>query len=967
MHKQGSLHILPYETDLLESIADFIIESANSTNTLPNLTKVTLVVSDQGLAAPLREHLLNKANALDHNALLGPDVLNFEQWWKQYLPTKYNVCSAHEQQLILAQALLNYPGLLQQANVWTLADTLLSLFNELTLTRITLHNDLASFRTQLASWYKINNKDYLGLQHEAEIIHQLWHAWHTELAARKLIDPTQAKLIALKQSCELNQDAISEQLHFIDLDPIFKAEMEWLEQIQKLDNVHIWKNQQLINNISEQNLSEHASFLQACFTKNDSSMGQRAAKIKEQFPNSPIESRLSFFTALGSEHEAHAIEYQIRVWLSEGVESIAVITENRRIARRLRALLERADIHLQDEAGWAISTTRSAACIEALLECIEENFNHVPFLDLLKSPFIFEQDQLTDYKRSIYRFERDIIEHENIVGGLKQYLRVIKDRKTRLEEIWSTTTSSVSGIVDMLGKIDDASESLQKVRYGTHNLHFYLERLIETLDQLGITKNFQQDAAGEKILSLLHDMLASAKQVPFQVPWSGFRACLGHQLESQFFIPERSGSPVQLLTLKQARHRHYDAIILASCEQEFFPGDSQRNPFFNQSVRRELDLPTRDILNEKRLQLFVGSLLSPNKTLISYRSEEHGEAIKASPWILSIRDFHIMSYEDNLKNKSESKLENQLLHDHVGQVASHVINCDTKDLPDKVPATRAAMPSNLVPDSISASAYNILISCPYKFFASYTLALKPLEEISEALSKREYGELVHLCLHAFFKDLPDLPGPFSQAVTKENTQQAIHMLREIAKAVFAKELENSFLARGWLKNWDKVIPEFIKWQIKQEYNTQVLHTEKIYNVHTKNKFSYKGQIDRIDKEKNEDGIRIFDYKTGSIKSKRDIEAGEDVQLPFYALLAQMELKQEVNQVEYVKIEKDKVISKHALDHETLSDLVPKIEQRLSDMIASMHQGQELPAWESKSACQYCDMNTLCRVGSWELE
>src|SRR5690606_5726489 len=95
----------------------------------------------------------------------------------------------------------------------------------------------------------------------------------------------------------------------------------------------------------------------------------------------------STLTADDAEHEARAVDLQIRRWWLAGHRRIALVTEDRKLARRVRALLARAGLALNDTVGWALSTTSAAAALERWLEAVEESFRASPLLDVLKSPF----------------------------------------------------------------------------------------------------------------------------------------------------------------------------------------------------------------------------------------------------------------------------------------------------------------------------------------------------------------------------------------------------------------------------------------------------------------------------------------------------------------------------------------------------------------------------------------------------
>jgi ATP-dependent helicase/nuclease subunit B len=122
----------------------------------------------------------------------------------------------------------------------------------------------------------------------------------------------------------------------------------------------------------------------------------------------------------------------------------------------------------------------------------------------------------------------------------------------------------------------------------------------------------------------------------------------------------------------------------------------------------------------------------------------------------------------------------------------------------------------LLPDRISVSAHRHLIDCPYKFFATSGLQLRPREEIREAFEKAEYGQLVHRALELFHKGNDAWPGPFTGPVTAANRLQAIALLEQISDSIFSRELEDNFEHRAWLRRWRVLIPGYIDWQIQHQ-------------------------------------------------------------------------------------------------------------------------------------------------------
>jgi ATP-dependent helicase/nuclease subunit B len=970
MSSPPNLHFTPYWRSPLVDAAEYLIAHATQ---LPDLTDTRVIIAEPGAAALLRRALLDAAASKGLRALLGPQVLPFDEWLAQYQPTDQRVCTQQSRLLILVEALFDKPELLGQANAWTLADSLLDLFDELTLNHVKLSHEVADFTRHLAEWYAIKQIDLNGLQHEARLVHGLWQAWHTQLQATQLTDPATAHVLALQHSLEVLTSAGT--LHFIGIEPQQRAQADWLHAALRHTNVHVWWHGRV--NAAQTAVRADAALLGLCaqlgveparversdayqdslarLFAEDAPLRQRAERLHAAHTKSVLHGRIAVFSAHNAEQEAHAIDVQCRQWLLEGKQQIAIITENRRLARRVRALLERAGILLQDAAGWALSTTRAAATIEALLICIEDDFPKDALLDLCKSPYLFPELDRDQLKSLIYRLEHDIIRNEGISSGLGNYLEAIRDRAERLRDLWNVPASSVSDLLQRLGDACQPLSTLLQRRQQKHKLADFLTALQRVLAHTGLSVSLQQDAAGILILQGIDEMESAVRTHQFSRYWRDFRAWLGRNLEKSYFRPGPSRSPVELLSLAQSQLQHFDAIILAAAEQEYLPGSPARSPFFNDGVRAQLGLATRAQFQQQRLRQFYRLLHSAPAILISHRAEQDGEPVTPSPWLAALVSFHQLAYHDDL----QATQLHALLHSGQTQVK----RWDSDALPARQHQPQPALPPGLTPHTISASDYQRLLDCPYQFFAARCLQLSPPEEVSQVLSKREYGERVHLCLQAFHSDVAYLPGPFTQTVRETNKPEAIALLQQIAEVVFRKDLKDNYLHRGWYHQWLETIPVYIDWQIARNQTLQVAMTEHQSESALNAQVSVKGRLDRIDQ--GEQGYAIIDYKSGATPKKYEIESGEKIQLPFYALLAQSE-GMPVTQVEYLNIGKAKDLkSVFPQRGEALQQLTADISERLQQLMQQIQDGSGLPAWEHKESCKYCDMSSLCRVGGWE--
>lgn len=888
------------------------------------------------------------------------------------LPAQILIGDPQQQRLILVEALQAHPNLIRSANPWALADDLLSLFDDLTLNLINLPPDLDTFTARLQQAYGLYDDGVSALGQEASLVFTLWHAWHEQLQGEGIIDYQAAYLLALSNS--LSMLSADTTLYLVGFDHFSRAEIDWLKQVLQNDQARLLLHGQIgedasryhpdapLRNLVQQlecsceitpDGTTYNKVLNTIYTSTDQPLLDRTAAIRDNYQQSPLATHLQVFAALSAEQEARAIDLQVRRWLLAGHRRIGIVTENRRLARRVRALLERANINLQDTAGWALSTTSAAASLERWLECLEEDFAHLPLLDLLKSPFLFPEHDRETIQLATLRLEQDIILHENIARGLERYRTHIRERAERLPD-WMNDNTRV--LLELLAQLDNAARPVRTLFQVHHPPGVWLDALRNSLAELGMESSLTQDPAGGRLIQALEQMQQAAQGNMMAFSWQDLRTWLGRTLEQFHFQPPVSGDDVYLLGLAQSRLQQFDALIIAGAEREYLPGNPGPSPFFNDTVRRELGLTATQEMLTERFYHFRRLLESAPHILITARSEQDGEPIVASPWLEALQAFHHLAWGEVLQAGDLPRL--------LEEPASQVFRCDTANVPAIQDQPHPSVSAALLDHTYSPSSYQQLLDCPYQYYAARCLKLAPPEEVRLALSKADYGERVHQCLQAFHCGVVNLLGPFSGKITDQNCSEAIELLNNIASAVFAQDLSDNFEHQGWLQQWQQQIPEYVVWQIDRNRDWQVNNVEVKQEITLLDDIKLRGQLDRVDKQG--EALAIIDYKTGYSPKQDEVLAGEAVQLPVYALLAQRSPENPVTEVLYLELKNDGSVKTGAMLEETdLSGLARETGERLVRVINDMRNGKALPAWGDSMTCQWCDMSLLCRHEAWD--
>ena len=940
--------------DIFEVAASRILERATS---LPDLTNTVVLLPDLQFAPRLRRQLLQKT---DRHALLGPVINTTEQWLCEQHSIEQTIPGRAQRELMLVEVLMQHPGFFRDSNPWQLGANLVSLFDELTLNRVNIPEELSAFTEHLKTAYGIEDKLPEPLGMEASIVHRLWQAWHTQLESNNMLDPG----LACLQRMSLDRERMDDRFYyFVGFDSISAAEQEWIDSLLAGNRAEclLYRHGYAINNtnpspiqvLAQQsqpgnNDQPDSRCLDAVFQTGSISLPERAATMREACPESPLTDHIEIFPANSAEQEARAIDLQVRQWLLKGKRLIGIVTEDRRLARRVRALLERAGVSLLDSGGWALSTTSAAAVLERWLETIEEDFAHQPLLDVLKSPFMFPDEDREQLESNVYRLEHDIILHEQIARGLERYRSQIARRLQRLQTSWTKETAKQLNL--LLNRLDQAADPLRSYPAGkSENPVVLLQALRDSLEQTGIWQAFETDQAGQRIIHEWQLLSDAASHCELKMSWIEFRAWLGAALERHDFRPVTADSPVLLLTLQQAQLGQFDAVVIGACDREYLPSGVAKSPFFNDPVRLDLGLPVWPARYAEQLHRFRRLLESAPAVLLTWHQQKNGEARMAAPWLEALQTFHQLAWGDDLVSRTLG----QLLQQPATQVKGN------NQLPAPVPQSfpRPVVPAALLPDRLSVSAHRNLINCPYKFYVASCLKLRPKEEIKEAFEKAEYGQLVHRALELFHQGGSNYPGPFTEAITGTNQSQAIALLKQISEQVFSRELEDNFEHRAWLRRWHVLIPEYIQWQAKHQVIWTFKDAEQDDSLELPGGRVLHGRLDRIDTSDN--GIDILDYKTGGIPKQDAVDSGEEVQLPSYALLTSTQPAR----VEYLQVD-GKIRSGACLEGEALTSLAEGVKQRLIDVLAAIEAGASLPAWGDAPTCRYCEMDGICRQQAW---
>ncbi|VAW59487.1 hypothetical protein MNBD_GAMMA11-2653 [hydrothermal vent metagenome] len=971
---------IPADQNFTDVLAEHIL--LEQQNRLPDLTKVHIFLPNAQAIQQMRSSLSkppsDNSPPAHNGALLGAFVGSLGDWLKQHsltltrtensTPTKKQISQSTRQLLLLGE-LKQHPELFSAENHWLVCDSLLELFDELSLSQHQWLNEATPVWIEHLQQAYQANEEVKHLNHEAEVVRTLWHAWQQQLNAMQVEDepgalkqrllsafPDNTKAVektpdAIKMDAAIPDIFKNAHFYIVGMDQLSPLEQAWCQQLLQFSHVtHI-----------SQDTSENSNLqlLQDIYTQDRTFFERTHRYAQNHSHNKSLPTcflhNIKLYDALSAEQETRAVDLKIRMSLLAGKTNIAVVTENRKLARRLRALLERAQVSIQDTAGWSLATTSAASILERWFECIEQNFAWQPLVDLLKSPFFCKASQRTEHLNLVYRFEQDIILHENIASDLQRYQNAIKNRRERLDKEPGINSRSVAEqLLELLAHIENASiELVQLFNHAqSRPSDIWIKSFIRSIISLGIYPQLSSDTAGVRVQQELKQLSAAHTVINPEINWQDLRAWLGNTLEREQFKPHNQLAGVKIMNLQQAQYCQFDTLIIAGANLQSLPGTPSQHTFFNQSVRQALGFKNWPEKKAYSFYQFQQMLFSSRDILITWQSEENGEWMQPSPWVSSLRDFSQLAFKQTLKDE-----QLEFLLKKIDPITQH-----SETLLKEIETVSRAFPcisKELTPTAFSASRHQRLIDCPYKFFASDVLKLRALEEISLELMKSEYGEKVHLILHAFHQQCRGMPAPFKGVLSHENAEQALAHMKALSVQVFETHIEDSVQHRGWLNRWLETAEAYIQWQIQRQGEWQIDQLEQTAEQTLDSGTKLTGRLDRVDRHSNQ--YSIIDYKTGTPAKQLDIDMAENIQLGSYA-----SLMEDVCNVIYLKLDKGTVKQSGILEGEDLNQLKTDIIQRLESVISDIKSSTALPAWGDTRSCTYCDMSGLCRKQMWEV-
>ncbi len=406
------------------------------------------------------------------------------------------------------------------------------------------------------------------------------------------------------------------------------------------------------------------------------------------------------------------------------------------------------------------------------------------------------------------------------------------------------------------------------------------------------------------------DFRSETKEVPTIVDFVDFIELMIEAGENPAQAEIQDIDTINLLTVHASKGLEFGCVFMVNLVSDRFPTRNRKDVIDIPDELIKETLPTGDEhIQEERRLFYVGMTRAQKYLYLTYAKNYGGKQEKRPSGYLN--ETKLATFEANINTLLSNK-----------QSGLFGVLTDFRN-----PVVQKS--STHVPYSLSFSKISDYKMCPLKYKYRYVLEIPTPP--SHALS---FGTTIHDTLRDYHaKLLANVKVSLDEllAIYKKNWQPLGYMDKKHQQLYF--------------DNGENLLKRYYEENLKQKIIP--IDLEKSFTLNIAG-IKFFGRIDRIDPL--EDGVEIIDYKTGSPKSQKEVDA--DDQVAFYAIAAKEALGLQPNKLTYYFLESGEKISTTRTQEELTEK---KIE--VAKVVTEMKEGkfEATPGMH----CTWCDYKDIC--------
>ena len=577
---------------------------------------------------------------------------------------------------------------------------------------------------------------------------------------------------------------------------------------------------------------------------------------------------ITLIDAADEREEALAIALLMRETLATEDATIAFVTADRGLARRVTTEMARWNVEIEDSAGASLAERPAGVFLQLLLRAATER-DGGSVLALLRHPAArigFSADDieaLTDALEILVFRGRHFSPALALTGRVRHALAL---NDTHPHAAATRISPAIRARLPELAAALEAAFAPCAPDAPVRPISEFALELIEILMRLSAdetgTSALDPDPDAATLVEMLRDIGTHGETC--RIAPAALAGAMDVFLSERIVPPTRKGhSRAAILGPLEARLVTADRVIVGGLNEGSFPPVAEEDAFLNRAMRLDLGLQPPERRIGQSAHDFA--MLAGNREVIFTRAARAG----GQPAIPSrfLRRLEAFAGKDHWKAVAARGTRILRLARLIDEPAHYAPIA----APEPVPAAPR------IPERLSITEIETLRRDPYAIYARHILRLAPLEPIEPELDGRERGTLIHACLEAYARTEPP-----------EDPELAAQHLREIGTELFEEIRHESELYHFWWQRFCAIIPDFVAFDRDRRAAGHRILTEVRgkfpLELATGETVTISGKADRFEIDA-AGRLAILDYKSGMPPSTAIVVRGLAPQLPITAALA----------------------------------------------------------------------------------
>ncbi len=548
------------------------------------------------------------------------------------------------------------------------------------------------------------------------------------------------------------------------------------------------------------------------------------------------------------QEEAAVIALHLREALERRPDfTAALVTPDRRLARRVAMACTRWGIRLDDSGGCQLGDTQAGSFFRLLAECVNSGLAPTRLLGLLKHKLAGGglAMRAADYRMAVRLLDKETLRGLRPVGGFEGIRsRFLPDHTAVL--------------IDQIEPI--LMPSLRLAERQRAPFAEWLVAQIEAAERLAGKERLWSGEDGEAAGRFFTEFYSNSSGLP-EVSGEDYLAIAGQLMKGVTVRPEYGTHPrLSILGQLEARLADVDLVVLGGLNEKSWPPDTGQDPWMSRPMRLEFGLPAAERRIGQSAHDFMQCFCS-GEVVLTRSLKADGAPAVPSRWLQRL---------DTVMKAAGIKPE-VLRGEYQGLAGKLSEAGEPKPYrrPGPVPEVQKR------PRTLSVTEIEKLVADPYYIYAKHILRLRKLPPLDKQFEADDRGRLLHKILEKFTLAYPD-----------RLNEGAREDLLRIAREEADKACEDPEAVSVWWPRLARFLDWFAEYEMQWRERARPVKCE-IKGAHRfvlpAGEFELRGIADRIDLYRDR-GAAIIDYKCGGSFTQKSIKDTSSPQLPLEAWL-----------------------------------------------------------------------------------